>query len=172
LYLNTRNKTKYLFSQDHNNSIWYWYLTVATCFGISLDHFQANVKRTDFAFQISGSAWRWSNEIPKHIAIVRYQHHILLLCSWRNKLFVLLWLLDLICAVRSVLFQHHQARPTKGRSTENERNVRSGVNFQGSLRAKRRKTRATWKEQSTALIANILTAMETTKQTDAFGFIA
>jgi hypothetical protein len=28
---------------------------------------------------------------PKHVATVRYQYHILLLCSWWNKLFVLLW---------------------------------------------------------------------------------
>ena len=36
-------------------------------------------------------AWKWSKERPKRVAIVRYQYPILLLGSWRNKLFVVLW---------------------------------------------------------------------------------
>jgi len=42
---NTRNKTTRLFRQEHKNSILYWYLTIETCFDLSLDHFQANVRR-------------------------------------------------------------------------------------------------------------------------------
>jgi hypothetical protein len=38
----THNKTNSSFRQEHNNS---WYLTVATCFGLSSDHLQANVHR-------------------------------------------------------------------------------------------------------------------------------
>jgi hypothetical protein len=42
---NVDNKTISLFCQSHNNSIRYWYITMATYFGVSLDHLQANVRR-------------------------------------------------------------------------------------------------------------------------------
>ena len=40
---NTQNITNRLFCQEHSNSIWYWYLTMATFCGLSLDHLQTNV---------------------------------------------------------------------------------------------------------------------------------
>jgi hypothetical protein len=40
-------------------------------------------------FHLSTMAWRWSKDRPQHVATVRYRYHIML-CSGRNKLFVLL----------------------------------------------------------------------------------
>jgi len=31
LFFITQHKTKSLLHQEHHNSIWYWYLTMATC---------------------------------------------------------------------------------------------------------------------------------------------
>jgi hypothetical protein len=33
---NNHNQTNSLFRQEHKNSIWCWYLTMVTCFGLSL----------------------------------------------------------------------------------------------------------------------------------------
>jgi len=44
------NKTNSIFRQEHNNCIWYWCLTMATFFGLSLDHLQANVHRKKLQF--------------------------------------------------------------------------------------------------------------------------
>ena len=49
-------------------------------------------------------AWRLSKERPKHVAIVRYQYYILMLCSRRNKLFALLWNLSFWCVSRKPSF--------------------------------------------------------------------
>jgi len=67
----THNKTNSLFHQEHNSSIWYCYLCTMG---------------SHSTFYLCTLAWRWSKERPKHVAIVRYQYHILLLCPWLNKL--------------------------------------------------------------------------------------
>jgi len=42
---------------------------MATCFGPSLDHLQANVHK----YEVQSVVGRWYKERPKHVAIVRYQ---------------------------------------------------------------------------------------------------
>jgi len=39
------NKTNSSYRQEHDNIVRYYYLTMATCFGLSLGHLQANVPR-------------------------------------------------------------------------------------------------------------------------------
>ena len=40
-----RNRVTYVATLMMDNSIWYWYFAMAACFGLSLDHLQANVHR-------------------------------------------------------------------------------------------------------------------------------
>ena len=83
---------------------------MATWFGVSLDNLQTNIQRwkvhllsiygipqyivlTDCGFYLCTLTRRWSKERPKHVVTESYNYHVLLLCSGRNRLFVLLWVL-------------------------------------------------------------------------------
>ena len=96
LCFNIYNKTNRLLCQEYKNSIWYWYLTMAIFFGLSKAIFRPmyihksyNQCVPEFTFYLCTLAWICSKERPKHVAIVRYQYHVLLLLSSWNKLFVL-----------------------------------------------------------------------------------
>ena len=64
---------------------------IPNCFGVHLvsntgsHSTQYTVRSTQYALIVPFTYVRWPKERPKHVALVRYQYHMLLLSSWRGK---------------------------------------------------------------------------------------
>jgi hypothetical protein len=94
---NIHNKTNRLFCHEHNNNIYdidilqWQHISVfpKTIFRPTYTRKRYNQCVHECTFYLCTLAWIWSKERRKHVAIVRYQYHVLLLWSWWNKPFIL-----------------------------------------------------------------------------------